>query len=314
MPPVERYAGTPFVVAGEQKATIDAGTQSEDTWRSSSAHGSTPRSCRGSPRSPASRRHRRHPRRRPSCTARTGDRGPRRPSRPRSIRGRALRSRPTRCGPAMRPATADDLVVDAGLARRGGLHVGDRVRLASNGPARSMIVAGIARTPVSVERQGVLFVTRRCGAAGRHAGPRRRHRRASRAPAADRGALRDRLQAAVAAGPRRHRRHARRGRAPRGHRGPRGGDRHRRNVRRSRAADRDVRREQHDRPRDRPARARDRAAARRRRHPAAGAASGRSRDAAGRARRFATSASCPAPRSPACSATRSPTTASRPRT
>src|SRR3954470_13488814 len=29
--PVERYAGTPFVVAGNQKATVNAGTQNEDS-------------------------------------------------------------------------------------------------------------------------------------------------------------------------------------------------------------------------------------------------------------------------------------------
>jgi putative ABC transport system permease protein len=57
------------------------------------------------------------------------------------------------------PAASDELVVDAGLARRGGLRVGQRVRLASNGPARVMTVVGVAATPADVDRQGVMFVT-----------------------------------------------------------------------------------------------------------------------------------------------------------
>jgi putative ABC transport system permease protein len=57
------------------------------------------------------------------------------------------------------PSADGDVVVDAGLAQRGGLQIGDRVRLESNGPARAMTVAGIARTSMHVEHQGVLFVT-----------------------------------------------------------------------------------------------------------------------------------------------------------
>jgi putative ABC transport system permease protein len=156
---VERYAGTPFVIAGEQKATINAGSENQDTVplyeraRLDAALVSKVAAVEG-------------------VDAAIGD-----STTPADLYGphgmisgpgdheigvhpwasAALTPYALLAGHA--PAAARDLIVDAGLARRGGLHVGDRVRLSSNAPARSMIVAGIARTAVNVERQGVLFVT-----------------------------------------------------------------------------------------------------------------------------------------------------------
>jgi putative ABC transport system permease protein len=57
------------------------------------------------------------------------------------------------------PSQPGELVVDAGLARRGGLRVGARVRLASVDPARPLTVVGIAGTPASLERQAAVFVS-----------------------------------------------------------------------------------------------------------------------------------------------------------
>ena len=91
------------------------------------------------------------------------------------------------------------------------------------------------------------------GAARRHAGPRRRHRACSPTRRRPGRACATACRRSGRPCTRRHRRHARRGRAHRGHRGARGGHRDRRHVRRPRAADRDVRREQHDRARHRPA-------------------------------------------------------------
>jgi putative ABC transport system permease protein len=161
---VERYAGTPFVVAGNQKATVNAGTQNQDSValyerarldtalvarvaavpgvRTAIADTSTPAQLRGphgviaGPGDHDTAVH-------PWTTA-------------------ALTPYALRAGHA--PVTDRDVVVDAGLAQRGGLHVGDSVRLVSNGPARAMVVAGIARTAVDVERQGVLFVSARVAA------------------------------------------------------------------------------------------------------------------------------------------------------
>jgi putative ABC transport system permease protein len=45
------------------------------------------------------------------------------------------------------------------MARRGHLRLGQRVRLASNGPASVMTVVGVVGTRAKVDRQGVMFVT-----------------------------------------------------------------------------------------------------------------------------------------------------------
>ena len=59
------------------------------------------------------------------------------------------------------PLDAGDIVVDAGLARRGRLHIGSRVRLTTTGPVQTATVVGIASTAAAVARQGVLFATRK---------------------------------------------------------------------------------------------------------------------------------------------------------
>src|SRR3954471_21542013 len=58
------------------------------------------------------------------------------------------------------PSGPRDVVVDRGLAARGGLSVGDTAVLASNGPGVRVAVVGIAQTSVRVERQGVVFADR----------------------------------------------------------------------------------------------------------------------------------------------------------
>jgi putative ABC transport system permease protein len=57
------------------------------------------------------------------------------------------------------PARPGELVVDAGLARRGSLGVGARVRLGSLDPARSLTVVGIAAARTPLERQAAVFVS-----------------------------------------------------------------------------------------------------------------------------------------------------------
>src|SRR3954462_3183908 len=57
------------------------------------------------------------------------------------------------------PRGAGELVVDAGVAARGRLRVGQRVLLESNGPDARMTVVGVARPSVAVARQGVLFAS-----------------------------------------------------------------------------------------------------------------------------------------------------------
>src|SRR4051812_36636709 len=157
--PVERYAAAPLVVAADQKATVNAGTENQDSValyerarldpalvarvaavpgvRAAIADTSTTAELHGAHglvAGPGGHETAVHP----WATA-------------------ALTPYALEAGQA---SSADrDIIVDAGLARRGSLHVGDRVRLVSNGPVRAMIVAGIARTRVPVERQGVLFVT-----------------------------------------------------------------------------------------------------------------------------------------------------------
>jgi len=194
---VERYAGTPFVIAGQQKTTVKAGTEAQDTVplferarvdaalagrlaaipgvRAAIADTTTPAQLRGphgviaGPGGHPTSVH-------PWATA-------------------ALTPYALRAGGA--PAGPRDIVVDAGLARRGRLHVGDTVRLVSNGPARSMVVSGIARTDVRVERQGVLFVTAPVAAQLAATPDRVDAIGILPAPGVDRDALGNRLRAAL---------------------------------------------------------------------------------------------------------------------
>src|SRR3954447_26104888 len=57
------------------------------------------------------------------------------------------------------PARPGELVVDAGLARRGGLQVGTRVRLASVDPGQPLTVVGIVGAHPALERQAAVFVS-----------------------------------------------------------------------------------------------------------------------------------------------------------
>src|SRR3954468_18414580 len=57
------------------------------------------------------------------------------------------------------PAAKDEIVVDSGLAARGRLRVGRRVRLAATGRAQSVTVVGIAVPCAVVARQAAVFVT-----------------------------------------------------------------------------------------------------------------------------------------------------------
>src|SRR3954452_15735157 len=154
--PVERYAGAPIVVAGVQKATIGAGTESEDSVplyerahvtaslvqrlqavagvEAAIADVSTPAELIG-----------RH-------GAVDGPGGHPTLVHPWSSAG--LTPYALQQGDA--PTSPSDVVVDAGLARRGGLKVGQRVRLASNGPAPAMTISGIARTTTDIRRQGAV--------------------------------------------------------------------------------------------------------------------------------------------------------------
>src|SRR4051794_20062622 len=59
------------------------------------------------------------------------------------------------------PTRPSDVVVDAGLARRGGLRVGTRVRLASADLAQPLTVVGIAAARPALRRQAAVFVTDR---------------------------------------------------------------------------------------------------------------------------------------------------------
>jgi putative ABC transport system permease protein len=159
--PVERYTAAPIVVAGDQEATVNAGTDNEDQVplferarirsslvpqvaavagvREAIADITIPallRTARGTVDSPTGHATAVHPWQTAALTPFTLQAG-----------------RP--------PAAPDELVVDAGMARRGGLQVGQHARLVSNGPARVMKIVGIADTPAKIERQGVMFVSAR---------------------------------------------------------------------------------------------------------------------------------------------------------
>ena len=157
--PVERYSAAPIVVAGEQKAKVNVGTDNEDSValferarissslvprlaaldgvQAAIADITVPAQLLG-PHGPVD-----GPTGHPSAVH---------PWETAVLTPYALRS-------GRAPNRSDELVLDAGLARRGGTRIGARVRLASNGPARRMTVVGIARTGAKVDRQGVMFVT-----------------------------------------------------------------------------------------------------------------------------------------------------------
>src|SRR4051794_32895398 len=70
------------------------------------------------------------------------------------------------------PARASEVVVDGGIARRGGLTVGAHVRLAGTEPARAVTVVGIAAAARAPRRQAAVFLSdaeaeRLAGHAGR---------------------------------------------------------------------------------------------------------------------------------------------------
>jgi putative ABC transport system permease protein len=156
--PVERYAGAPIVVAADQNATVNAGTQGQDR---------VPLFERARVPSALAARLAAVPGVRAAIpdvaiparlyTARGPVDGPTgHPTATHPWDTAPLTPYSLRSGRA--PTSANQLVVDEGLARRGHLHVGERVRLASTGPAQTMTVTGIAATRESVERQGVMFV------------------------------------------------------------------------------------------------------------------------------------------------------------
>jgi putative ABC transport system permease protein len=160
-PPVERYAGAPLVIAGSQQLTINPGTQNQDSV-SLLERVRVPAAL--VPRLAAV----------PGVRAAIAD-----VSAPARLLGpdgviAGPTGHPTAVHPwdtaaltpywlesGRAPLGARDLVLDAGLARRGAVRIGQRVRVSSNGPAQTMTVVGIARTAAGVPRQGVMFVTRR---------------------------------------------------------------------------------------------------------------------------------------------------------
>ena len=157
--PVERYSAAPIVVAGDQNETVNAGTDAEDSIplfeRARVSSSLVPRLA-----AVAGVRHAIGDVTVPAALlgSRGAVDGPTgHPNAVHPWETAALTPYTLRSGRA--PKAADELVIDAGLARRGGLSVGRRVRLASNGPARVMTVVGIAATGAKVERQGVMFVT-----------------------------------------------------------------------------------------------------------------------------------------------------------
>ena len=176
----------------QQNATVDAGTESEDTVplfeRARVDAALVARVAAVPGVAPRDRRRRRSRR---SCSARAAivDGPGGHPTAVHPWGSAALTPYALRAGHA--PAGAGELVVDAGLARRGGLHVGARVRLASNGPARVDDRRRHRHHPARrVERQGVLFVTD-AEAARLAAAPGRVDAiGVLPAPGADRGALR----------------------------------------------------------------------------------------------------------------------------
>lgn len=157
--PVERYAASPIVVAGEQNATVKTGTDNQDSV-----------SLFERARIPSSLAARLAAV--PGVRAAIPDIGI--PAQLYASRGPVdgPTGHPTAAHPwesavltpyelreGRAPAADDEIVLDTGMARRGRIEVGDRVRLASNSPSMRMTVAGIVRTDATVARQGVVFVT-----------------------------------------------------------------------------------------------------------------------------------------------------------
>src|SRR4051794_8626189 len=158
-PPVERYAGAPLVVSGEQTSRINVGKDSQ---------GSVPLYERVRvPSALASRLARvpgvAHAIADLSVPAQLdGSRG--------AIAGptghpvllhpwatAALAPYALQHGRA--PARQDEVVIDSGLARRGRVAVGSTLQLAANGPAQTVRVVGIASPSVAILRQGAVFGT-----------------------------------------------------------------------------------------------------------------------------------------------------------
>src|SRR4051794_3387510 len=158
--PVERYSGAAVVVAGDQNERINVGTDNEDSVplyervrvparlaselaalpgvRSAVADVAVPADlvgAHGAIPGPGGHETAIHP----------WDTAPLTPYR--LAAGRA-------------PLGPHEVVVDRGVAARGGLSLGDTAVLASNAPGVRVAVVGIARTSVRVERQGVLFADR----------------------------------------------------------------------------------------------------------------------------------------------------------
>ena len=158
--PIERYAGTPVVVAADQYVKTEVGTENQENVllaerarvdatliaklervpgvRAAIADDSTPAQIFGS-------------------RDREIDGPGGHPTFVHPWRARLLTPYALSAGRA--PAADDEVVVDAALASSGNLRPGARVRLASTGPARVMTVVGIARTRVTVDKQAALFVT-----------------------------------------------------------------------------------------------------------------------------------------------------------
>src|SRR3954452_18517503 len=157
--PVERYAGTPLVVSGDQTSRINVGKDSEDSVplyervRVPSALAPRVASVPGVAHAIAD----------VSVLAQLeGSHGP--------IAGptghpillhpwstAALTPYALQDGHA--PSRQGEVVIDAGLARRGHVAVGSTLQLAANGPARPVRVVGIAKPSAVITRQAAVFAT-----------------------------------------------------------------------------------------------------------------------------------------------------------
>src|SRR4051812_11040137 len=158
-PPVERYAGAPLVVSGEQTSRINVGKDSKgsvplyERVRVPSALAPRVASVPGVAHAIAD----------VSVLAQLeGSQGP--------IAGptghpillhpwstAALTPYALQDGHA--PSRQGDVVIDAGLARRGHVAVGSTLQLAANGPARPVRVVGIAKPSAVITRQAAVFAT-----------------------------------------------------------------------------------------------------------------------------------------------------------
>ena len=209
-PPVarRRSSATPaaaIVLTGDQKARINVGTQNED---SVSLYERARVDAALAQR--ASRRRRRPRRDRRPLDARADlhrARRRRRPRRPPDGRPRwdSAVLTPYALSAGHAPAGPRDLVVDAGLADRGHLRVGDRVRLAADRPGAHDDDRRHRRDAATVDQQGVMFVTAELSEhlAGHRAAPTRSASCSTAAPTATPSRARLRTRAAR----RRQRRH-----------------------------------------------------------------------------------------------------------